>query len=331
MSPHHQLRRLRPGLPALCLLVLAAVACTAAPDAGALEAQGSRTGAPSGTRTAPRPMFDSSRAYEHIRQLVRIGPRTPGSAGIAKTRAYIANEVAAMGLTATEQPFTADTPLGAIRMVNVIVRIPGAGEERILISGHYDTKLFREFRFVGANDGGSSTAMLIELARSLKDRRRPYAIDLVFFDGEEALVEWVGTDHTYGSRHYVAQARADGTLRQIRALVNVDMVGDRDLQIRREAQSTPWLTDIIWAAAGRLGHQQHFIDESLHVEDDHVAFLRAGVPAANIIDMRYPPWHTAGDTLDQVSARSLQIVGDVVLEALPHIEARVKALPPARP
>jgi glutaminyl-peptide cyclotransferase len=269
-------------------------------------------------------MFDSSRAFEHIRQLVAIGPRPPGSAGIAQARAYIAAQVKDMGLTAVEQPFLADTPLGPIRMVNVIVTIPGSGPERIVIGGHYDTKLFRAFRFVGANDGGSSTAMLIELARSLKDRRGPFAIDLVFFDGEEALVEWVGHDHTYGSRHYVEQARQDGTLQRIRAMLLVDMVGDRDLGLRREANSTRWLTDLVWASAARLGYGKYFLDEIEHVEDDHVPFLRAGIPAVNLIDLHYAPWHTAGDTLDKVSARSLQIVGEVVLDALPRIEERLK-------
>ena len=320
------LRRHHPAaLPILVLLALAGAACVAA-SAGTAPA-------PEPTPMAAadaRPAFDSSRAFEHIRQLVAIGPRPPGSAGIAQTRAYVAKQIGAMGLTLTEQAFTADTPLGPIRMVNLIVRIPGAGPDRILLSGHYDTKLVREFRFVGANDAGSSTAMLIELARALKDRRSPFTIDIVFFDGEEALVEWVGSDHTYGSRHFVAQARTDGTLHTIRAIVNVDMVGDRDLRIRREAASTPWLTDIIWAAARRLGHARHFVDEVQPVEDDHVPFLQAGVPAANIIDMDYPPWHTADDTLDQVSARSLQVVGDVVLAALPDIEAHLRKLDSAR-
>jgi glutaminyl-peptide cyclotransferase len=314
-----------------CLLLLVALLGAGRADgpAGAhAERRAASTSAAQAKPAKPALMFDSSRAFEHIRQLVSIGPRPPGSAGIAAARSYIAGQITAMGLTAVEQPFLADTPLGPIRMVNVTVTIPGASRERIVIGGHYDTKLFREFRFVGANDGGSSTAMLIELARSLKDRRGPYTIDLVFFDGEEALVEWVGTDHTYGSRYYVDQARKDGTLKLIRAMVLVDMVGDRDLEVRRETNSTRWLTDIVWAAAERLGHRTYFVDEEQFVEDDHIPFLRAGVPAVNIIDMQYEPWHTAGDTLDKVSARSLQIVGDVVLEALPRIEQQLKKGPP---
>lgn len=272
------------------------------------------------------PQFDAGRAFEHIRQLVAIGPRPPGSPGSQQVRRYITAEIERAGLKATEQRFDAATPFGTVRMANVSVVIPGASPQRIILGGHYDTKLFRQFRFVGANDGGSSTAMLLELARVLKDRRSAFTIELVFFDGEEALGEWAGTDHTYGSRHYVEEARRSGALKDVRAMVLVDMIGDRHLRILREDASTGWLTDIIWAAAKRLGHDDVFLDDRLLVEDDHVAFLRAGIPAADIIDMDYPAWHTAGDTLDQVSARSLQTVGDVVLAALPAIEKRLKTM-----
>jgi Zn-dependent M28 family amino/carboxypeptidase len=207
--------------------------------------------------------------------------------------------------------------------VNVIGTIPGARKERLVIAGHYDTKLFRQFRFVGASDGGSSAAFLIELARVLKARKNPLTIELLFLDGEEAVVEWEGNDHTYGSRHYVDAAKRDGSLASIKALVLIDMIGDRDLRIRRDTNSSRWLTDIIWDAAKRLDLDTAFVAETTRVEDDHVPFLQAGVPSVDIIDLDYEPWHTAKDTLDAVSARSLQIVGDVVLAALPHIEARL--------
>jgi len=270
------------------------------------------------------PAFDAGRAFEHIRQLVAIGPRPAGSPGIQQARRYIATELEKSGLKPSEQSFTASTPFGPVPMGNVSVVIPGASTQRILIGGHYDTKLFRQFRFVGANDGGSSTAMLLELARVLRHRKSPFTIELVFFDGEEALGEWTGTDHTYGSRHYVAEARKNGTLKNLRAMLLVDMVGDRNLRILREDASTGWLTDIIWGAAKRLGHGDVFVDDRLLVEDDHVAFLHAGVPAVDIIDLDYPAWHTPNDSLEQVSARSLQIVGDVVLAALPGIEKELK-------
>ncbi len=141
--------------------------------------------------------------------------------------------------------------------------------------------------------------MLLELARVLKDRPRPYTIELVFFDGEEAFVDWSGTDHTYGSRYYVEQARSAGTLKGVRAMILVDMIGDRDLALRREARSTRWLTDALWASAKRLGYGEHFLDEAETIEDDHVNFLSAGVPAVDLIDLQYRAWHTADDTLDQ--------------------------------
>jgi len=198
-----------------------------------------------------------------------------------------------------------------------------------VFAGHYDTKLFREFRFVGANDAGSSTAFLIEWARVMKARKSPFTVELLFLDGEEATVEWGGTDRTYGSRHYVEIAQREKTLSSLRALILVDMIADRDLTIRRESASTPWLTDAIWAAAKRLKQTGAFLDSAAEIEDDHLPFLKAGVPAVDIIDGPddYAPWHTAGDTLDKVSARSLQTVGDVLLEALPAIEKRLASRP----
>ncbi|MEY4636207.1 MAG: hypothetical protein RJA55_2005 [Acidobacteriota bacterium] len=268
--------------------------------------------------------FDSTRAWEHLRQQVAIGPRPSGSPGNLKNREYITRTLAAIGLTTVEQAWTATTPLGPIKMVNLIATIPGQRTERIIIASHFDTKLFREFRFVGASDGASSTAALLELARVIKARPQlPFTIELLFLDGEEATGEWVGTDNTYGSRHYVAVARQTGTLKSLRAMLLLDMIGDRDLNIRRESNSTPWLTDMVWNVARKLGHQRHFIEESMAVEDDHLPFLKAGVPSIDIIDLDYPAWHTAQDTIDAVSARSLQVVGDVVVAALPEIEARL--------
>lgn len=274
---------------------------------------------------AERPMFDGARAMEHVRQLVSFGPRPAGSPALEQARGYIRAQLKALGVAVVDQPFDADTPVGRLRMVNLRATIPGASKDRLIIGGHYDTKLFREFRFVGANDGGSSAAFLIELARVLKARANPFTVELVFFDGEEATrPEWRYPDHTYGSRHYVdAEARAS-TLPTIRAMLLVDMIGDRDLNIRRESLSTKWLTDVVWNSARVLGYGRYFLNEEMAVEDDHVAFLRAGVPAVNIIDLDYPPWHTAADTIDQVSARSMEIVGLVLLDALPSIEARLK-------
>ena len=283
---------------------------------------GPKSSAYDGTRA--HAVFDSGRAFEHVRQLVAIGPRPAGSPGIEQARRYIREQIKAVGLTVAEQAFNAQTPLGTVKMVNLSVTIPGASPDRLLITGHYDTKLFRPFRFVGANDGGSSAAMLLELARVLKDRRNALTIELVFFDGEEAVLDWTGTDHTYGSQHYVDGALASGTLKTIRAMVLVDMVGDRNLDILRDSGSTPWLTDVIWATAKRLGHGAVFLDHTTLIQDDHVPFLQAGVPAVDVIDLNYAAWHTAADTLDNVSARSLQTVGDVLIAALPKLENRLR-------
>jgi glutaminyl-peptide cyclotransferase len=270
------------------------------------------------------PVFDSSRAYEHLRQIVAIGPRPAGSPGSERTQEYIIGQLKALGIAVTPQAFVARTPVGEIKMVNLVATIPGARKERIAITGHYDTKLFREFRFVGANDAGSSTAFLIELARVLKPRANAFTIELIFFDGEEAtLRDWSGTDHTYGSQHYVDSARKAGTLATLKALVLVDMIADRSPRFMRESNSTPWLTDIIWSTARKLGHGATFVDASTPIEDDHVPFLAAGVPAVDIIDLDYPAWHTPGDTLDQTSARTMQVVGDVVVASLAPIEARL--------
>jgi Zn-dependent M28 family amino/carboxypeptidase len=267
--------------------------------------------------------FDSNKAWEHVRQQVAIGPRPSGSPANAKTRQYITAQLAALGIKTVEQPFEGATPIGPIKMVNLIGTIPGKSRDRLILASHFDTKLYRDVRFVGASDGASSTAALLELARVLKARTDlPFTLELLFFDGEEAIGEWSATDSTYGSRYYVDAARKSGTLKSIRALVLLDMIGDRDLTIRRDPNSTPWLTDIIWATARKLGHRQ-FMDEEMAIEDDHLPFLKAGVPAVDIIDLDYAAWHTPQDTMDAIAARSLQIVGDVVVAALPQIEARL--------
>ncbi len=270
-----------------------------------------------------RAAFDGGRAMDHLRALVGFGPRPAGSAALGETRKYIREQLGALGIKVVDQAFDADTPVGKVKMINLVATIPGARPGRVIIAGHYDTKLFREFRFVGANDGGSSTAFLLEIARVLKPRSNAFSIELLFLDGEEAFGEWAGTDHTYGSRYYVDAARRAGTLSSIKALVLVDMIGDRQLNIRRESYSSPWLTEILWSTAQRLGLDDAFVPEVLAVEDDHVPFLQAGVQAVDIIDLDYEPWHTAGDTLDKVSARSLEVVGKVLLDALPKIEARL--------
>jgi Zn-dependent M28 family amino/carboxypeptidase len=285
----------------------------------ALIALASGGQAPAGREAAPvRHEFDGAAAFRHLERLVAIGPRVAGSPEGAKARAYIEAELRAAGVETRVMPFDALTPHGRLPMANVIGIVPGKRPDVIMIGGHYDTKWFPNFRFVGANDGGSSAALLLQLARELAKGSHEFTYWITFFDGEEARLEWSSKDSLYGSRHLAAELAR--TARLPRAMILVDMIGDRNLGIRRESLSTGWMTDIVWETARRLGHGSHFLDDVLQVEDDHAPFLRAGVPATNLIDFDYPPWHTAEDTLDKVSPRSLAIVGEVVRESLPAVE-----------
>jgi Zn-dependent M28 family amino/carboxypeptidase len=275
------------------------------------------------------PRFDGARAFEDVRQLVAIGPRVAGTPGAQAARDYIRKQLQAVGVAVEEQAFEAVTPLGPVKMVNLRATLPAAAgsasKQRLIIGGHYDTKLFKDFTFVGANDGGSSAAFLIELARALKPRANRLPIELLFLDGEESTGEWQGQDHTYGSRHYVDAARKDGSLKNIKAFVLVDMIGDHDLVVKREGNSTPSLIDAIWGAAKRLNRRE-FVDEVYPVEDDHLEFLAARVPSVDLIDLEYATrsgevaWHTRYDTLENVAPASLQAVGDVLIAALPALE-----------
>jgi glutaminyl-peptide cyclotransferase len=283
--------------------------------------------APQATQPAPA-TFDSARAFTHLKAMVDLGPRPSGSDALRQTRAYITRQIASMGLTVQEQPFTATTPIGPVEMSNLIVTLPGRRPERILFTGHYDTKLFKDIRFVGASDGASSAAFLIELVQALKDQPREFTYEFVWFDGEEAIGAWnLNSDSTYGSRFYVQQATKAGALATIKALILVDMIGNRTLRIERDSYSAGWLNDIVWAAARRLGKKQ-FVNIETTIEDDHVHFVRAGIPSIDLIDLnKYIEdghWHTASDTLENVSAASLGVVGDVLLAALPDIVAYLK-------
>ncbi len=303
---------------------------------GTLAFRGGRPQAPARpptTSTSTAPAFDGQRAWADLQQLVAIGPRPAGSAAIRETRAFLTRELSTLGLVVEEQPFTADTPLGKVDMTNLIVTLPGRLADRVLLTGHYDTKLFTNQVFVGANDGASSAAILIELARALQPRPHALTYEFVWFDGEEAICRgWDecgrpnSPDNTYGSRYYVQAARRAHALASIKAMILFDMIGARHLRLDRDGYSTPWLNDIIWAAAKRLGHGDVFVDVPTQIEDDHLPFVHAGVPSVDLIDLNdYPAWHNTNgtDTLDKVSAESLQIVGDVTLAALPDIERRI--------
>ncbi len=296
------------------------------------------------TATAPVPStpsepvsdFDGARAYAHVKAQVELGPRPAGSAALEKTRSYLTGQLRSYGLKPRFEEFTPLTPRGRVKMKNIIVEIPGQQPETIILASHYDTKEFRDFRFVGANDGGSSTGLLLELARVLAQSKTPrkYTLQLVFFDGEEAFCrEWSeclkGNDNTYGSRQMAERIQKTGKVDQFKAMILLDMIGDATLAIPREENSSQWLVNAIWQTARELGHGRHFPNTTHWMTDDHLPFLKAGIPAVDLIDFDYGDetesyWHTSKDTLDKIDQRSLQIVGDVLLRSLPRIESLIR-------
>jgi Zn-dependent M28 family amino/carboxypeptidase len=291
---------------------------------------------PTPTPSQAKLSIDGERAFEHVRKQVEIGPRPAGSAELAKARDYIVGELNSYGLNVTLDEFTPKTPVGDRKMVNVTAELPGESSDVIIVSSHYDTKLFKEFRFVGANDGGSSTGTLLEMARIMaQSGQKPrFTYWFVFFDGEEAFcTEWEqcknpdGPDNTYGSRHYVKQLKERNELKnRVRAMILLDMMGYKNLRLGRdEEMSTPILIEEVWQTASELGYGAQFVDEEEGVGgDDHEPFLKEGIPSLDIIQLStYEYWHKPEDTLDKISPQSLKIVGDVVLNSLPRIEQRL--------
>jgi Zn-dependent M28 family amino/carboxypeptidase len=268
--------------------------------------------------------FSGKSAFDYTGKAVAFGARPPNSAAIRKLEAYIRAEAARLGWQLIPDPFTATTPLGPMKMSNIIARRRGTSGRIIVISGHYDTKIMPGILFVGANDGGSSTGLLLELARSLAGAPRKDDVYLVWFDGEEAIGQWSATDGLHGSRHLAQRWSKDGTAARIRALINVDMIGDRDLQIVRESGSAASLQRQVWMTASALGFGKHFLDIPSWIEDDHAPFVRLGVNAIDLIDFDYGPnhswWHTEQDTMDKLNPRSFEIVGRVVSETIRQLE-----------
>ncbi len=278
--------------------------------------------------------FNGERALEHVRKQLDFGPRPPGSPELAKTRDYIINELRASGLSVSTDEFPASTPVGERRMTNIVGEIPGESKDIIIISSHYDTKLFKDMRFLGANDPAASVATLIELGRVLgaNKGRLKMTYRLVFFDGEEAFCqEWDqcgkpdAPDNTYGSRRYVSQLKTRNELGVVKALILLDMMGYKELKLGRDTMSTRWLQDIIWQTGKEICYASVFVDEPEGVGgDDHEPFLRAGIDSVDLIQLNgYPYWHKAEDTLDKISAKSMKIVGEVVFASLPAIETRI--------
>jgi len=268
--------------------------------------------------------FSGARAMEYTRKAVSFGPRPPGSPALAGLRSYIEAQLKQVhGCEVTEDSFTAQTPGGPIKMANVIARFPGHSGRIVVVSGHYDTKRMPNMRFVGADDGGSSTGFLLELAETVATLPHADDIELVWFDGEEAYrKEWSDTDSVYGSRHLAQRWSADGTLGRVKALINVDMIGGKDLRILNEGNSSESLRQTIWQIAQRTGYGKYFDNAESATDDDHMPFVKLGVNAVDLIDFdtsKKTYWHTAQDTLDKLAVHSFDVLGAVLTEVLKQI------------
>jgi Zn-dependent M28 family amino/carboxypeptidase len=269
--------------------------------------------------------FSGENALRHVQHLVDLGPRPPGSEALEQARLYITQQLEGFGWQVERQSFTAETPRGSVTFVNLLATFPKNAKAApiFLLCSHYDTKVFDDFRFVGANDGGSSNGVLLELARVLATQPQLAAkVQLVFFDGEEAYVDYTETDGFFGSRYFARQLVAEGKAKQFRGGILFDMVGDRDLRITLSPDSPPTLTADIFAAADALQLRRHFTYANSPIMDDHTALNAIGIPVIDLIDFDYPPWHTAGDTMDKLSAESHHIVGAVAARYLVEVGLR---------
>ena len=276
--------------------------------------------------TAPLPHIDAKRAFQYTREVAAFGARFMGSENHKKLERYILDHL--KGDQTEDDAFTADTVEGKFPVRNLIAKFPGKKDGIIVILGHYDTNYpLRNTGYVGANDGGSSTAILLEYANQLRGTKRDgYSVWLVWTDGEEAVKTWSDTDSLYGTRHLAEKWAKDGTLKKIKALIVMDMIGDADLNIDRNTNGAPWLLDLIYAAAERQGYQSHFYARQGSFEDDHAPFVQRGVACADVIDFDYGYnnvfWHTPQDTMDKLSPKSLEIVGNTTLETIHLLDRR---------
>jgi glutaminyl-peptide cyclotransferase len=271
--------------------------------------------------------FDGKRAFAQVAKQVSFGPRPAGSSALAKTQDYILGELKSYGCAVDVDSFSSDTPAGRLPMKNILVKIPGDRPGVILLGTHYDTK--RLENFVGADDGGSSTGVMLELARLLCSQHGRNNVWIAFFDGEEAVrPEWQDPDNCYGSREMAARFAMSGDLLRIKAFLLADIVGTRTPHFKRETYSTKALVDLVWGVAKRLGYENIFIDDSSAVEDDHQSFLKRHVPSVDVIDLDNGPngdvyyWHTPQDTLDKISPKTLAIVGHVFLESVKELRSK---------
>jgi len=293
------------------------------------------TNLPAATRSAATPPvappaeatggFDGQQAYQYVADQVAIGPRSAGTEGDLRVQQYIVGKLQSFGCPVDQEDFHTPTPIGNVAMKNIVAKIPGASPDIVLFTTHYDTK--RLENFVGADDGGSSTGVMLELARLVCARKNALTVWVAFFDGEEAFnLDWKDPDNTYGSRELAARMAVSGDLTRVKAMLLADLVGGRNLHVKREGNSTAWLTDLVWSTAARLGYKDVFLSDRVPIDDDHLSFLHRNVASVDIIDLDtlndVPYWHTPQDTLDKISPRSLAIVGHVLIATLPQLEEK---------
>jgi glutaminyl-peptide cyclotransferase len=293
----------------------------------ATTAEASTPASPAATTvpTEPAPRINANRAMQYVKEIVAIGSRPAGSPGHLKVEQYIQSKL--KGDEVEVDAFTATTAVGKFPIHNIIAKFPGKKDGIIVIASHYDTNYPLPKEFVGANDGGSTSGLLLELANQFRGKPLDgYSVWLLWTDGEEAFVKWTATDSLYGTRHLAEKWQQDGTAKKIKAFILLDMIGDADLDIQRDTNSTVWLSNLVYQAASTLGYQSHFFQQSIAIEDDHLPFARIGVPVVDIIDIDYgyanAYHHTTQDTLDKLSPQSLAISGDVVLETIRLLNAR---------
>ncbi len=328
----------------LLSIAIAIVACDRDNDATPVKAQAQPTAAAAASAasnlslppdTGLLPTFDSARAMQYVKEIVDFGPRPVGSPNHKKVEDFIASRLKSD--TVENDSFTADTPEGKIPVHNIVAKFPGTKDGIILIASHYDTNYpLRNTSYIGANDGASSSALLLEIANQLHGKKREgYSVWLIWDDAEEAMKPEselpFDKDSLYGIRHLAEKWQEDGTLKKVKAFLLADMIGDADLNIDRDQNSTPWLEEVVYQAASRLGDQSHFFARDNQVTDDHIPFVQRGVPCADLIDFDYGYnnvfWHTSQDTVDKLSPKSLDIIGRTLLETI-NILDKMEPLPP---
>lgn len=317
------------------IFLLSLFACTKEKDAAASDQKGS---APPAAATpsehpnipalsGPPPAFDSNRAMQYVKEIVAFGPRPMGSEAHKKVETYLLSHL--KGDEVENDIFEINTSEGKFPVHNIIAKFPGKRDGIIVVASHYDTNWpLRNINYVGANDGGSSSALLLEIANQLRGKPNDgYSVWLLWDDAEESMkLPWDDNESLYGVRHLAEKWDGDGTIKKMQAFILEDMIGDADLNIDRDSQSTPWLEDFIYAAASRLGYQSFFFARTIPVTDDHIPFVQRGVPSADLIDFEYGYnnvfWHTDQDTVDKLSPKSLEIVGKVTLETVHMLDKK---------